>query len=179
VNGVFARVNLKGFKVGQLLVLGEEDRKHGRLRWRCLCGCGNQTLVTSRNLTRTDGKHTRSCGCAKLGEKRPIPRCYWGHLLANARIRKIRVTITHEQAEAVFLKQGGRCALSGKLIVFDRGYGAGVTASLDRKDSSGIYSADNVWWVHKTVNRMKMAMPVDEFIEFCAAIKDYVHDRLA
>jgi hypothetical protein len=40
-----------------------EDRKPGRPMWECQCECGNIVVVSSTNLTKTNG--TKSCGCLR------------------------------------------------------------------------------------------------------------------
>jgi peroxiredoxin family protein len=44
------------------------------------------------------------------------------------------------------------------------------TASLDRKDSSKGYTKDNIQWIHKDLQKMKMDMPEDKFINWCNLI---------
>ncbi|KLN91486.1 hypothetical protein ABT59_10225 [Enterococcus cecorum] len=53
--------DLTGMRFGKLIVLEETDqRKHGRIVWKCRCDCGNMTYATSTQLI--SGKRT-SCGC--------------------------------------------------------------------------------------------------------------------
>lgn len=55
------RVDLHGKAFGRLTVLRVDSRdNNGRLRWFCLCDCGNSKVVDSRHLVQ--GK-TLSCGC--------------------------------------------------------------------------------------------------------------------
>ena len=44
------------------------------------------------------------------------------------------------------------------------------TASLDRKNSSLDYTKDNIQWVHKDVNYMKMSLSEKYFIKLCKLI---------
>ena len=44
------------------------------------------------------------------------------------------------------------------------------TASLDRIDSNKGYTIDNVQWVHKDINKMKMDLEEDVFIDNCKLI---------
>ena len=48
-----------------------------------------------------------------------------------------------------------------------------TTASVDRIDSSGGYVESNVQWVHKDVNKMKMDIPQNQFIEYCKIISSH------
>lgn len=68
-------------------------------------------------------------------------------------------------------KQGGKCALSGVPIHFSPDYQKGhQTASLDRIDSNGGYTPDNVQWVHKKLNVMKSDLTQTQFIEYCTLV---------
>jgi hypothetical protein len=74
----------------------------------------------------------------------------------------------------LYLKQKRKCALSGLGIVFPIAWGtkskSDITASLDRIDSSKGYTKDNVQWLHKIVNTMKMHMTDKEFITICTNV---------
>ncbi len=49
---------------GRLTVLERADNDgHGNIRWKCICECGKETIVTSSHLK---SGHTRSCGCLML-----------------------------------------------------------------------------------------------------------------
>jgi predicted small secreted protein len=53
--------DLTNMKFGRLLVLGQAERTNPKkIRWSCLCDCGNQLSVSAGNLSRS---HTISCGC--------------------------------------------------------------------------------------------------------------------
>lgn len=81
------------------------------------------------------------------------------------------MSITGDDAWKIYQAQNGKCALSGVPIDFK-----GVaTASLDRINSDLGYTKDNVWWVHKTVNRMKWVLKVKDFVEWSKRIADYGH----
>lgn len=62
--------NLKDRVFGKLTVIERaESDKNKRLRWKCLCECGNQTTVNSGNLVQGI---TKSCGCNKNIPRRRI-----------------------------------------------------------------------------------------------------------
>lgn len=58
MNGV--SVDYTGEKVGFLTVVECVGKKNNRKAWRCLCSCGNETIVRSDHLK--DGR-VKSCGC--------------------------------------------------------------------------------------------------------------------
>ena len=61
--------DLRGFRVGRLQVIElshvTPGVKHAAM-WRCLCDCGNKTIVSASNLTRKfkpGSQPVQSCGC--------------------------------------------------------------------------------------------------------------------
>lgn len=54
-------IDLTGKKFGRLTAIEPIGKtKSGQIKWRCLCDCGKETIVTYWHLM--DG-HTKSCGC--------------------------------------------------------------------------------------------------------------------
>ena len=49
----------------------------------------------------------------------------------------------------------------------------GGTASLDRIDSKKGYTIDNIQWVHKDVNKMKMDLQEEDFFRIVKEIYEY------
>jgi hypothetical protein len=103
----------------------------------------------------------------------------WGNIKGGSlrRGRAIDFLLTIEEVWDLFQRQQGRCAISGVEISFaprcDRYRDATRTASLDRIDSKLSYTLDNVQWVHKDVNLMKMSLPEDVFINWCKSVADH------
>ena len=93
----------------------------------------------------------------------------WSNIQHGAKLRNLPVGITIEFAWNLYLAQRRKCALSGLLINFGSRWGEG-SASLDRIDSKFGYVVGNVQWVHKDVNRMKMDLDQQHFLQLCAAI---------
>ncbi len=104
----------------------------------------------------------------------------WSSYQVGAQRRGLEFNITIEYAWELFLKQERRCALSGAPIDFDMsldnlrktGHQGGL-ASLDRIDSKQGYIEGNVQWVHKDVNKMKMELPQERFLEIVKQISKY------
>lgn len=104
----------------------------------------------------------------------------WSSYQVGAQRRGFEFNITIEYAWELFLKQERRCALSGVPIDFDMsldnlrktGHQGGL-ASLDRIDSKQGYIEGNVQWVHKDVNKMKMELPQERFLEMVKQISKY------
>lgn len=113
-----------------------------------------------------------------------IPGTLWGSYKRGARIRGFSFDITIEYAWNLYLSQQKTCALSGVPISIDttvgilnKHDGKNTTASLDRIDSLKGYEKGNVQWIHKDINRLKMAWPEDYFLEMCTNIINHHNNR--
>ena len=83
-----------------------------------------------------------------------------------------------EYAWDIFIQQKGKCALTGLNITFaetarQRKF---ATASLDRIDSSKGYIKDNVQWIHKDIQRMKMDLSEEKFLDLCQKVVKHFHN---
>lgn len=71
--------DLTGQRFGHLFVVEKTDLRQNRLvMWKCICDCGNETIVQGQNLR---NGHTQSCGCRKAN----IPK----HGLTGKRVYRI------------------------------------------------------------------------------------------
>lgn len=96
----------------------------------------------------------------------------WGNIISNRKRhgRILEFNIDIEYAWDLYVKQKGYCALTSLPIDFSNNHNELGTASLDRIDSAYGYVHDNVWWLHKDINRMKWTFTVDKFLELCKLI---------
>lgn len=177
--------NLTNKRFGNLLVLraSETNRYRGQLKWICKCDCGNEIEVFSYKLTR---QRKTNCGCIKnnIGNNcksfkghGDIYKSYWNSIVNGAYLRGFEFDITIEFAWDLYNKQQGLCAISGVPIKCGN-VKQNKTASLDRIDSSKGYVPDNIHWVHKDINAMKMNKNIDDFIEWCIKIAEFQQRRL-
>jgi len=172
---------------GELTVLRALRRnKHSQIVWECKCSCGSVTEVPSGHL----GHRTKSCGCLKKGtNKNSRASChaagsespYWkgigeisGYKLSKIRYAATKRDLIYEVEDdyiwKLFLKQDRKCALSGLPIEFGtKGRELG-TASLDRIDSTKGYTPENVQWLHKDINQMKMDLTEQKFVDLCKRV---------
>jgi hypothetical protein len=153
-------------------------------RWVCECMlCGKQKPVSRKTLQ--EGR-SKSCGCqiGRDAHKRlwqgvgDLSVRYITHLRCNAKRRNIPFNITVEDAWNKFVQQGYRCAISGEPIRITKTSSTKAlrllnTASLDRIDSNLGYTIDNIQWLHKDVNKMKLDHSQEKFIEWCRKITNY------
>lgn len=164
-----------------------EKSKKGIYYAVCSCACGKEHWVAPACLRYGD---TKSCGCdksryAKISGKNSVQftgyeglsGSYIGKLKNRAKSDNYEFNLTAKFLWTLFLAQNRKCALSGidihiTEVTWKKGFG---TASIDRIDSNKGYTEDNVQWVHKDVNRMKMDFKVDYFVDLCrhvANVKD-------
>ena len=168
--------DLTGRRFNFLTVIGFDHRSKWReYHYKCQCDCGNTTVVKRSHLL---SGATKSCGCWQKEKNwtgyEEISGSYWGGTQTRARVAAMEHTVTIEEAWQIFLGQDRRCTLSGVTLTFCRKFNNEgkdkQTASLDRINSSKGYISGNVQWLHKTVNKMKLNMTDDEFVEWCRRI---------
>lgn len=153
---------------------------NGKKAYLCECvNCGNKSYVSFSTLRYSKSNKCNYCCLQDI--KRPdnyiiIPKSVWNRYKENAkRKREKEFSISKEYGEELYLKQNGKCALTGLNIGFikrnrDKKRCYYMQASLDRIDSSKGYVEGNVQWVHKDVNMMKWALSQDRFIFLCKLI---------
>lgn len=182
VSNFHRRKNLHGKRFGLLLVVDLVEYENGLMRgWKCVCDCGNETIVSTGNLCQGRQK---SCGCYDLQRRwernwkghKEIGKSYWTRTERGARLRNIPFDISIEEGWKLFLKQQRKCALSGLDLCFNPKFrsNSGIqTASLDRIDSTKGYIKSNVQWVHKELNRLKMNTDNQRFIDLCKLVAEH------
>lgn len=101
-----------------------------------------------------------------------LSKTYFSSIINSAIHRGLSFDLQLQQIWDLFIKQNRRCALSGELILLGIN-GKRQTASLDRIDSSKGYTIDNVQWVHKSINKMKMDISDEQFINWCHKVSAF------
>ena len=91
----------------------------------------------------------------------------------GAKLRNLKVEITPDDVYNLYIKQKKKCALSGWEVYLGRDQK--FTASVDRIDSDGDYTIDNIQIVHKIINRLKMANKDEGLYKMAKAI--YLHKK--
>ena len=92
------------------------------------------------------------CTKAKLRDKQFDPKVDWEYLFD------------------LWVNQNGLCAISGLPLTIETNHPH--TVSLDRIDSDEGYVVGNLQLVSFTINRIKLDMPLEDFVEVCGIITD-------
>lgn len=116
--------NLAGKRFGLLVVIGEAGRKNRKVKWNCICDCGNTSIALGTSLI-VGGKH--SCGCLRTGKRKgrtPFRTeelrkkvSVWTHSY-RARKNNAPGSFTKADIDNLYVKQKGCCAAC-KTKLFD------------------------------------------------------------
>jgi hypothetical protein len=163
-----------------VVLVGKTKTKHGterNLYWVICAYCGQ-----GRNITRHDHavrlSKTRCKNCSNKdnhpqGETGMVRNSWFNKFKISANGRSMEWGIDVFQVANLLEKQGYKCVLSG-LPIRANGDFQDITASIDRIDNSKGYTPDNIQLVHKRINMMRGALPVEEFISLCEQVADRV-----
>lgn len=154
----------------QLTVIGFEKNKNKKVAV-CQCSCGN--IINKRPELLKHINMTNNCGCQHRGGWKGVgllSQTFMCRIIRNAKIRDIPFNLSIDYLWELYEQQNGKCALSGLEIPFGKSTIDSSDASLDRIDSNKEYSKDNVQWVHKDINKMKMELDEKRFIELCKLV---------
>lgn len=173
--------NLVAKRVGEYTVIKLIGRNEwGSRIWLGRCSCGYEREFPTAALSGNGKRAATRCPECTLRrmeeanrEVSEIPNRFWQRFTDQAARRGIVVTVTREEAQALYEAQEHRCALSGEPIYFTRlrtNFNRYTTASLDRVDSARPYEQGNIQWVHKTLNMMKGMMSQNEFTTWCRRV---------
>jgi hypothetical protein len=172
-------------RYNQLLIL-EEVKDNNRLKYKVQCDCGKIELKRKDYVTSGRSKSCKSCASKKTAKNFPPPinrkGCYnlsgthFSSIKHGALRRNISFNLTPEFLWELFINQKGLCAITGIPIILTTDLKNQnvnwdiITASLDRIDNTIGYEPNNVWWVHKEVNRFKNNYSMEDLLYWCKLI---------
>lgn len=155
-------------------ITGQKKVVNCKTLWEVICRCG--TVCWCRPYLIISKEKCFCCkSCAQLGQRnsyqgtRDIPKtllCTLKHCAKKRHLKDggIPVEITLDDLQIQWDKQKGICALSGLSI------GIGMNASVDRINSSLGYTVDNIQFVDKRINKMKMDIDEETFKFLCGCV---------
>lgn len=173
--------DLTGQKFGRLSVIRQTDmRKHSQIAWECLCDCGNTTFVRSSALT--TGNST-SCGCYTKERQfeavaLPCGEAEFNRIIRvykrNAKKSGRKFALSKDQMRTLTKALCYYCGAEPFAVSSDKlSYGDYVYNGIDRVDSSGDYSIDNIVTCCKHCNVAKHDMTQAEFAQWLVSAFSY------
>lgn len=159
-----------GKEYGSFKVLDEPliKLKYGCIGYKVQCSCGNILYKKAKDLISNKNKNCVKCKPFTMTHWEGVgfvPKTFYSRILKGARERNIKVNISIEDINNLYIKQNYKCSLSNLPISFKD-----KNVSLDRIDSNEDYVLNNIQLVHKDINKMKNAFVEDYFIVMCGLI---------
>lgn len=145
-------IDLTGKRYGRLTVIErgpDADTKRNRIRWKCICDCGNKVMVRPGDLKRGN---TKSCGCywrEQHQETRKLPmdtafkHAIWQRIKSSAKKRRINFTVTIDQVWEVCQLPCHYCGSQPSNKIKHDGQSF-TFQGIDRKDSRKGYIPGNI-----------------------------------
>lgn len=160
-----------GDRFERLVVIefSHNDKRHRR-HYIVKCDCGN-TKTVQGTLLRSG--NTRSCGClareAKKSKTLPENRAVVNQIILqykrHARSRGIEFFLTYQEVDELVRKPCEYCGDAGGNVKKTKNYKEGFRYNgIDRVDSSGQYTSNNVVPCCAECNRAKRDMAQSEFL---------------
>lgn len=174
-----------GKRYGRLTIISyavnKRTDKKGNRYFLCRCDCGREKEIMGYNIR---NGHSSSCGCQTYktqSSHRQWTGCgeiygtYYNAVRNNAKHRNLSFDISINEMWLQFLKQDRKCALTGLLLTLpSKSKDTSATASLDRIDSTKGYVLNNIQWIHKDLQAMKMNMSETKFKSYCRLVVNCV-----
>lgn len=191
----FQKYNLLGYTFGKWRVVERVyDYRHtkyhkGRtLKWRCICECGNESLITSTRLIK--GVTTQ---CKKCSDKERLGNTYgqlpegvasfnslYNNYRRNAKIRGLEFSLAKDVFRKLTKQSCFYCNTKPAQIHNPAGMYNGyyVYNGIDRMNNNKGYLQDNCVACCKVCNYMKSNMDFDEFMDRLKTICSNVENKV-
>lgn len=114
----------------------------------CTPACGNKARTLPVDIANV---HKMVRDCLKTAKQR-------------VKVKQLEHTLTNDEADTMWLAQGGKCAATGVDISFLNPNPI-LRPSLDRRDNARGYTADNVHFVCRGYNYLKLTYTTEQALE--------------
>ncbi len=170
------RIDMTGKKFGELIVTNENISENGRIIWKCICSCGQEKWILTSLL---NAGRRKSCGCLIYKERTKresslIPYRLLQRWRLTAERRGLKFDITSQDIEDKFIKQDGKCALTGKQLKLPLNSAdvrcSRYNISIDRIDNNIHYTKSNIQIVDKKVNFVRGNLSIKDFVDLCKSV---------
>jgi len=159
-------LDLTGKKCGRLTVIQREgSNKHKQAIWRCLCECGNETIVVASKLK---SGYTQSCGCLQRERTSKASKIHglssktseyhiWAAMMQRCENTN---NVDYEYYGARGIKVCERWKTFANFIV-DMGKKPSEKHTLERKDNNKGYNKGNCVWENRTTQARNQRLRKD------------------
>lgn len=181
----------KGAEFGRWTLTGENrvvrtPGGYGIKQWEAVCSCERKTVSWIATTVLRRGKSV-SCGCRSFealmkerketnGQYKEIGWTFWKNdVERSAKRRGIEFNMTIQEGWELLESQCFTCPYTNRPLNMGKGpTNKGRNASLDRIGSHIPYDKGNCEWVYLPLNKMKMSLSKERFIQICSAVaKNY------
>jgi len=174
-------------RYGRLLIISRADNRGTYAAWRCICDCGNTSIVRGVELRRG---HTRSCGCLYEEHKKDFPILYRKKRLplgesalssliasykSSARSKGLEYKLTREQFKVLSQQNCYYCGVEPLQyhLPSSKSHGPYFYNGLDRVNNKLGYVIDNIAPACGECNKAKGTMTKTEFLRMISRIYKY------
>lgn len=168
-----------GGKFGDWIVVDHQFiRQKNKTLVNVRCMCGDSKSVASWTLLAGTSRSCTKCAYKKAFKGyEQLSITYYNQIERAAKRRNHAFCLTIANMWDQYQKQMGKCVFTGLDLTLTNSNNFNLqTASLDRIDSSKGYTPDNIQWIHKDANKMKMDLPEQDFFRMIKEI--YEHKQL-
>lgn len=164
---------------------GPKKGRRSRVRWLCICDCGNERIVAANYL---QGGQIKSCGCSKHDPrptlyrlKNPLPpgraarNIVFAIYRSSARTRGHSWELTGDQFDEITSKDCTYCGCPPSMVKRNpyRNSSEWIYNGIDRVDSSVGYVPENVVPCCEICNKAKRDLSYEDFMAWIARLVDY------
>jgi len=170
--------NETGNRYGRLVVLYEASyrNKRGEVQWVCMCDCGKEKTISGASLR---NGNTRSCGCLLRrwpSHILPVTVHKFSTYQTGAKKKGREFTLTVDEFQELILQPCYYCGVEPSNVhVTSRGVES-YYSGIDRVDSRGGYTSDNVVPCCKECNYAKSDKLLIDFCSWIDRISSYPYN---